>query len=68
MIIENRALPLFMKNGLQHAATSIATHTDTECNCCQLCNYPGGPEPVLNLCTLICIFVTSANGHTSENA
>eukprot|EP00983_Pelagomonas_calceolata_P087152 1156895-Pelagomonas_calceolata.AAC.2 len=35
-----------MKAGLQPATTSIAARTDLECACCQICNYPGGYEPV----------------------
>eukprot|EP00983_Pelagomonas_calceolata_P134781 1162093-Pelagomonas_calceolata.AAC.3 len=46
MNIEKWALPLFTKAGLQPATTSIAAHTDIECACCQICNYPGGYESI----------------------
>eukprot|EP00983_Pelagomonas_calceolata_P081198 1155471-Pelagomonas_calceolata.AAC.2 len=43
---EEWALPLFMKTGLQPAATSTAARPDIECACCRICNYPGGFEPI----------------------
>eukprot|EP00983_Pelagomonas_calceolata_P086341 1156740-Pelagomonas_calceolata.AAC.1 len=50
MTFEKWDLPFFKKAGLQPATTSTAAWTDiefhsecqSECACCQICNYPGG--------------------------
>eukprot|EP00983_Pelagomonas_calceolata_P045892 1139913-Pelagomonas_calceolata.AAC.3 len=46
MVIEKWALLLFKKYGFQPASICTAARTDIECACCQVCNYPGGLEPV----------------------
>eukprot|EP00983_Pelagomonas_calceolata_P056847 1144809-Pelagomonas_calceolata.AAC.2 len=56
--IKARALPFFKKAGFQPATTSTAARTDIVCACCQICNSPGGYEPINseppNPRTLIC--------------
>eukprot|EP00983_Pelagomonas_calceolata_P050679 1142085-Pelagomonas_calceolata.AAC.1 len=46
MLIEKWTLPFFKKAGLQPATASTAARTDIECPCCQICNCPGGYEPI----------------------
>eukprot|EP00983_Pelagomonas_calceolata_P018038 566064-Pelagomonas_calceolata.AAC.2 len=57
MIIEKWALSLFMKAGLQPATTSAAACTDIEYACCQICNYPGGFEPIKSLPLYLDVYI-----------
>eukprot|EP00983_Pelagomonas_calceolata_P015611 495930-Pelagomonas_calceolata.AAC.1 len=69
MIIEKWALPFCKKAGFQPASICTAARTDIECACCQICNCPGGLEPLNSETpTLACTFVMSANALTTGNA
>ena len=46
MIIEKWALQYFLKAGLIPANTTPVARTSIKCACCQICNYPGGYEPI----------------------
>eukprot|EP00983_Pelagomonas_calceolata_P050354 1141943-Pelagomonas_calceolata.AAC.3 len=46
MMIEKGAPPFFKKAGFRPASIRTVLRTDIECACCQICNYPGGLEPI----------------------
>eukprot|EP00983_Pelagomonas_calceolata_P132801 1161906-Pelagomonas_calceolata.AAC.6 len=73
MKIEKWSLPFFKKAGFQPASICTAARTDIECACRQICNYPGGLEPVnseppyLDM-NMFVTSVTSANKLITGNA
>eukprot|EP00983_Pelagomonas_calceolata_P064537 1148171-Pelagomonas_calceolata.AAC.2 len=46
MILEKWTLPFFKNAGFSPASICTAAHTNIECACCHMCNYPGGLEPI----------------------
>eukprot|EP00983_Pelagomonas_calceolata_P027870 874561-Pelagomonas_calceolata.AAC.1 len=66
MIIEEWALPFSKKAGFQPASICTAARTDIECACCQICNYPGGLEPINSGPPYLDMYVCDVCQHTYD--